>query len=283
MRLAVRLVVTIVAVVSIGIVKTATPASADVVFRVHTWNVQQGDDYWDNFHNDKVNQITNWLATYPAWQLSLEESCESIPWWIVHYLGTTYTYIHTQSSSGGTHCASNGAWGSYGNSTLLVGSYIAYQYHVLQPHAPAPHYEDKHIGCMTMQNFGFKYEGCTLHSSGYTVALSNQQDGDALNYALWWTAQYGAEVSVTAGDFNSKYTGPPLTAPTYAAQELVNWFWYFDEAWLPFNRVTQNTATMVDYTFGHRSHIQQWGRYVCQDSQYSDHHICPAVFRLTNF
>lgn len=262
-------------------IPTAQPAAAATAFRVHTWNLAMGNSGFRKY-NETIAATVAYVQTYPAWQLSLQESCrgqmDSIAWQL-NATGAGFTQIFGTSSSGSESCPPG--LGPYGNAVFNIGAPVPPQFggrwYWLNPHGPTA--EDRNAVCGMMQSIGFRYMGCSLHlTPDDSYALP--QMVDAWNRIRAQASGEGA-LSVVAGDFNVEFH-PTTPLPWQAAQ----WFYTHDEAWMPYARATYTTnginGTMIDWEFADRARIRQWGRYLCSFYlSYSDHGLCPAVFLIT--
>ncbi len=262
-------------------------AHASTVFQVHSWNIAMGND---NYHNwqGAIDRTVYHAGHYPAWQISLQESCLGQASTIQAYLSLQYGQNWSMwfgPASPGDHACYGRQNGPFGNTIMAVGGVVAIHNQVLVPHAPLPVTEDKNIVCLDMQNFGFKTENCTAHTHAGDGYITAQQTANARNIEFIWKAIDGA-YSLTGTDLNMQYSFPPPVNQIGNMPQGFQDFWLDDtEAHLPnwYQTFTSNTIPqqrMLDFVWADRRLFQQWGQYPCTPYPESDHRLCSGVFRI---
>lgn len=258
-----------------------SPAAASTVFRVNTWNTAMGNGKFQNqAHYDAVPWIfVDFANTYRAWQLSLEENCKQrsdVILFTLNSMGFGYSSYFGWASGGVSSCDPYGGLGlGYGNAVMAIGNEIGPNYLAfLRPPGTS---EFKNIGCLTMQNIGFKTLNCATHLTPYSEDWATLQMAQARDQANQWSIPWGS-YPIVAGDFNITY---PPGNNTSAKAEFQNWYLIYAEASLPTWRQTEKYTRMMDYLWARYPTIVQWGQYQCTPEwAYSDHEICPAVFKI---
>ena len=264
------------------IASAAGPANATTPFQVTTWNLAQGNLNYSALYNTKIFEIVGYVQSHPSWQLSLQEACNGQAAQIAWYLnssGSSFTWFWGTASGGNVACDFPGA-GSYGNAVLNIGTplpgYGGARFHILQPKPPnLP--EDKNVICGGMQNFGFRYEGCSLHVTP-SVDYVPAQVNDAQSAVAAFT-QADSASSVVAGDFNLPFV-PPLSSMPW---QFTSWSSVNVEASLPWYRTTSGSANpkMIDYVWAQPLRFARTAIPSCVTSSSSDHRICPGLFAAT--
>ena len=243
--------------VSAGLSVFSAAADADTVFRVHTWNMAQGNSKYQQYFTSNILIIVDYVHTYPAWQLSTQETCRTQADQIVWYAnanGAGYTMKFGPSTPTGTlsgNCADPGGGanrGPYGNAVFAIGPAVApdsggrWFYYNSKPTNEA---EMRNAVCYSAQNFGFRYMACSTHltapggqwSALYPLAEMDEAHTRTQN----WIAGEGS-FSVLAGDFNYAYN-PPLINMRASFQ---GWWYTHDEAYLRGGSDTSWRQTIVD-------------------------------------
>ena len=237
------------------------------------------------YYNTIISRTVTQAVTYPAWQISLQESCNPQALMIRSQLaaqGQNFSLFFGIASGGKSACGSL-AVGPYGNAMMAIGTPLGSHYQILSPHAvPA---EDKNIQCAVMQNVGFKTENCTTHTTASDGYLTAQQTDNARGIQLIQRVIDGA-YSLSGTDLNIPYPiPPPVDQIGNMPQGFQNWWSDNTEAhmpnwWITFLSQTIPYDRMIDYIWADRRLFQQWGQYPCQYYGESDHRFCSAVFRI---